>query len=261
MPHRFEPEAYPPPAPASREVREFPFRAYKRAIPGLVDLGGRWKLVLRGHFMGGFYEPSASAAVCLLNAKHTPPDPSCPCGFYALSSYPDIATLRFSGARATPSVISSAVLVVDLHGTVVEGTRGFRASHQTVAEIQLDRFCVFCERPASFLGILDDLKLNSPDDDTMVAPLVSLCRRHTFRSSTVFTLESIAELAAVPVVWGRHAPLPHVSVPLLRPAVLPRWAYHVTQRLPWVHPWKLVRRQRVLTALAAVAALAALFVL
>jgi hypothetical protein len=76
-------------------------------------------------------------------SPHDAPDLGCSCGFYA---YKDRAPATELLATRPPisRLFGTALLEVDLAGTVIEFDRGFRASHQRVLGVQIPHWCVPC---------------------------------------------------------------------------------------------------------------------
>jgi hypothetical protein len=76
-------------------------------------------------------------------SPHPAPDLSCSCGFYAFKDVADAAELLAS-RPPVGRLFGTALLEVDLAGTVIEFDRGFRAAHQRVLGVQLPHWCLPC---------------------------------------------------------------------------------------------------------------------
>jgi hypothetical protein len=74
---------------------------------------------------------------------HGAPDLSCSCGFYAYQQRAP-ATDLLASRPPISRLFGTALLEVDLGGTVIEFDRGFRASRQRVLGVQVPRWCVSC---------------------------------------------------------------------------------------------------------------------
>jgi hypothetical protein len=76
-------------------------------------------------------------------AVHAVPDLGCTCGFYAYKRAENAVDLL--AARPPVSrLFGTALLDVDLAGTVIEFHRGFRSGQQRVLGVQVPRWCVPC---------------------------------------------------------------------------------------------------------------------
>jgi hypothetical protein len=76
-------------------------------------------------------------------ADHDVPDLGCTCGFYAYKRREPAIEL-LAGRPPVSRLLGTALLEVDLAGTVVEFQRGFRAGGQRVLGVQVPRWCVPC---------------------------------------------------------------------------------------------------------------------
>lgn len=78
-----------------------------------------------------------------LPPPHQAPDLGCSCGFYAFKDVADAAEL-LSTRPPVGRLFGTALLEVDLAGTVIEFDRGYRAGRQRVLGVELPRWCVAC---------------------------------------------------------------------------------------------------------------------
>jgi hypothetical protein len=114
--------------------------------------------VFLGLTVGGRYASEATATCEVLDgtlppprrwwrrrmpAPHTAPDLGCSCGFYAFRSR-ERALALLADRPPVSRLFGTALLEVDLAGTVVEFDRGYRASHQRVLGVAVPPWCVPC---------------------------------------------------------------------------------------------------------------------
>jgi hypothetical protein len=120
--------------------------------PG-TDAGG-----FLGLTVGGRYGSSTTASCEVLSgalapprrwgrrprpAPHDVPDLGCSCGFYAYNAR-EVATKLLAARPPVSRLFGTALLEVDLGGTVIEFERGFRASQQRVLGVRVPRWCLPC---------------------------------------------------------------------------------------------------------------------
>lgn len=132
-------------------------------------------------------------------ANHPAPAPGCGCGFYSLRE-PESALARpfLDAASRRPHDV---LLRVALSGTVVESTRGWRASHQTVRQVFVSPRCHrgSCDVPPSMLLPSAVVTLDTVGRWMRLLPV---CSRHS-------------ELVFAPVAHpGLSAPPPPPPVPM-----------------------------------------------
>jgi hypothetical protein len=179
-----------------------------------------------GLTVGGLYTSDAEACCEVLDgrlppprrwgrrvppAPHLAPELSCTCGFYTfreLSAAIDLLAERPPASR----LFGTALLDVDLAGTVIEFDRGFRASHQRVLGVQVPRWCVPCaadgdarraERVAGYAGDRLETGLRSE------VPRVPSAYRLAVAVHHAALLERLQGRAALRPVCDRHTPRPN----------------------------------------------------
>ena len=111
-----------------------------------------------GLTLGGLYDSDAIASCEVLDGTlppprrwgrrappppHEAPDLGCSCGFYAFKRDAD-ATELLASRPPVSRLFGTALLEVDLAGTVVDFDHGFRASVQRVLGVQIPQVCLPC---------------------------------------------------------------------------------------------------------------------
>jgi hypothetical protein len=140
-------------------------------------------------------------------APHGVPDLACTCGFYALKER--APALELLSARPPISrLFGTALLEVDLAGTIIEFQRGFRASDQRVLGVRVPPWCLPCAadgelRPAARLAGL----ANRPLAASLGAeiPRLPLADRAAVMAHHVSLLDRLAGRAALRPVCDGHA--------------------------------------------------------
>ncbi len=163
----------------------------------------------RPHILDIRYEVDSQAACATYSAldgvpPHSPPAQDCTCGFYAVKDHEEASSMTFAGASMAPDHGSSILLNVQLYGTVIEGTKGFRGSHQRVLSVDLDPGCVVCGRPATKLV---PSKLFQMSSQLRWSICDSVCDRHTPPDVATFMPSHVASSLRIDVGWGMHRPV------------------------------------------------------
>lgn len=124
-------------------------------------------------------------AFCGAGQRHPAPDPGCGCGFYSVP----LDLPLFNQSRN-----DLFEMLVELSGTVVEHTRGFRAYHQRVLEIRLPR-CQDCGERRDRVSYLT--KTGQVMDSVHLA-----CRPYVreLHGVEVMSLEDATRVLGVPLV-------------------------------------------------------------
>lgn len=212
-----------PPMNLPRRTADEPFRGYKYALPVM----NRGRMVFRPMFNPGTYGVEADASCTLLQYATTNwpgrkvttivgdrphiaiPDPGCTCGFYAWSRRPWTVAMRRRDAvnrwrmrRKNEVLPSAAVLDVEMLGTVVVCSRGYRASRQRVMRVLMDQRCACCRRLA--VGFYAGTFVSNGH-----AVIVSTCGR---RMPVTATIEDLRNRCGTEVVWDE-----------MRKPLLTRW--------------------------------------
>jgi hypothetical protein len=73
---------------------------------------------------------------------HAIPDPRCSCGIYAAASVDDAATFFDGRGAGTPSELYRVIGQVSLWGSVIQGGRGWRASHAYPTRLYVPARCL-----------------------------------------------------------------------------------------------------------------------
>jgi hypothetical protein len=161
-------------APLPSETRSGVDRPRGYKVAKLVAVADADRAGFLGLTLGGLYDADAPAVCEVLAGSvpprrrwgrrarppdHTAPDLGCTCGFYAYQLR-EPATELLAGRPPVSRLLGTALLEVDLAGTVIEFQRGFRAGRQRVLGVQVPRWCVPCAangeaRRAERLGGLD----------------------------------------------------------------------------------------------------------
>lgn len=122
--------------PAELDLEDI--RAWKVAN---VDAGGVFHGVVRGTYAAD------DMSVCgRTKGAHPAPQLRCTCGFYAFKS-------RSKALEMWEDTLATALLEVDLYGTIVEHERGFRAQSQVVLALHLPTRCRHCLRVADGVSV------------------------------------------------------------------------------------------------------------
>ena len=132
--------------PESR--RDEPLRAWKRAQVLLRGDGPEVRFA--GTVRSGL--PYRADDVFHCDRGHRRLDPSCTCGFYALPAREAVP----------PSVVSTAVLEVELEGLVVRHRSYLRAERQRVRVVTFDGWCSYCTQPATAVAGVPSLWAELP---------------------------------------------------------------------------------------------------
>jgi hypothetical protein len=126
--------------------RETTIRAYKRA--GIALRHGNAALI--GPVSGVRLDIDHDTAICLPafgpagKPRHlgaTSPQVACTCGFYAVETLADVTLWPLAHTVAR---IGTATLEVELFGRVIRHQYGYRAEHQRILSVILDRTCMVC---------------------------------------------------------------------------------------------------------------------
>jgi hypothetical protein len=143
-------------------------------------------------------------------APHAAPDLGCTCGFYAFKEAGAAVDLLAERPPAS-RLFGTALLEVDLAGTVIEFDRGFRAHRQRVLGVQVPRWCVPCAadgeaqragRVAGYAGRRLETGLRSE------VPRVPSAYRLAVAVHHVSLLERLGGRAALRPVCDEHTPRP-----------------------------------------------------
>jgi hypothetical protein len=117
-------------------------------------------------------------------------DPACSCGFYALPA-PDAVPL---------SVVSTAVLEVELEGLVVRHRSYLRAERQRVRVITFNGWCSYCTAPATVVAGVPSLWAELPRPWVRAVPV---CPAHRRLFAVVATDRQLALATGADVRWDR----------------------------------------------------------
>ena len=117
-------------------------------------------------------------------------DPDCSCGFYALPGRADIP----------PSVVTTAVLEVELEGLVVRHRSCLRAERQRVRTVTFDGWCSYCTGRATGLAGVRSLWGELPVPWLRAVPV---CASHARLFSVVTTVAQLAAATGADVRWDR----------------------------------------------------------
>ena len=117
-------------------------------------------------------------------------DPSCSCGFYALPS-----------PLAVPeSVVTTAVLEVELEGQVVRHRSFLRAERQRVRVVTFNGWCSYCTGLATVVAGVPSLWAELPQPWLRAVPV---CGRHLRLFPVVATDRQLAFATGAEVRWDR----------------------------------------------------------
>lgn len=133
-------------------------------------------------------------AVCR-TSHHTPPDPRCSCGFYALKERAPIRDGEHAGFAPR---LSDVMLRVRLSGSVVEGERGLRASHQTVERVEMPALCTWggCDRtPTRLYASSETAAINLSGRWVRLHPICGSCSPD--RDAITLDLKRLPDLSGV----------------------------------------------------------------
>jgi len=110
---------------------------------------------------------------------HEPPAEHCKCGFYALDDKKRILRGDYAGHVPRPH---NVVLAVALYGTVIQGTRGWRASRQRVRRIEVANRCAHprCGGEVVAVAVGEVAAINTAGKWMRLVPV---CAEHTRTSS------------------------------------------------------------------------------
>lgn len=182
-------------AAAAESEDALPFRGWRAA--GLVALiaadGSVRQLAFESLNQPDIFGVEADA-ICR-QRFHRAPAESCSCGFYALADRNQILSGTFSGALSRDH---NVILSVAMSGLVVEGTRGLRASHQTVTGVEVASRCTFCPNPTTHLTPSSPL-FTVPDGRWFT--LIPVCGKHLPRNVPQLRgmpLEEVEERLGIP---------------------------------------------------------------
>jgi hypothetical protein len=118
-------------------------------------------------------------------------DPACSCGFYALPSM-----------QAVPeSVVTTAVLEVELEGLVVRHRSCLRAERQRVRVVTFDGWCSYCVAPATVVAGVPSLWAELPPPWLRAVPV---CPTHGSQFPVVATDRQLALATGAEVRWDRE---------------------------------------------------------
>ena len=135
--------------------------------------------------------PYRADDVFLCERGHRRLDPACTCGFYALPSH----------AAVPPSVVSTAVLEVELEGLVVRHRSFLRAERQRVRTITFNGWCSYCTGPATVVAGVPSLWAELPQPWVRAVPV---CSAHRRLFSVVATDRQLALATGADVRWDRE---------------------------------------------------------
>ncbi|HEX2192004.1 MAG TPA: hypothetical protein VHH09_02335 [Acidimicrobiales bacterium] len=121
---------------------------------------------------------------------HRRVDPACSCGFYAL---PDRLALP-------ASVMTTAVLEVELEGRVVRHRTCLRAERQRVSLVTFEGWCAYCTGEASVLAGVRSSWPALPDPWLRAVPV---CTRHRRLFPLTVTQGQLALATGARVTWDR----------------------------------------------------------
>lgn len=161
----------------------------------------------RCEVLDGGLPPPRSWGRRVVPPPHTAPDLGCSCGFYAFKEL-GTATELLSTRPPVGRLFGTALLAVDLAGTVIEFDRGYRASHQRVLGAELPPWCLPCaaggkaERARQVLGVAG-LRLQAGLDGEV--PRLSSAYRLAVIVHHAALLERLAGRAALRPVCDHHA--------------------------------------------------------
>ena len=166
--------------------RTEPVRAWKRAqvLLPLEGDGVRFTGTVRADL------PYRSDDVFCCERGHRFLDPQCSCGFYALEDR----------ARLPPSLVTTAVLEVDLEGLVVRHETCLRAERQRIRAVTFDGWCSYCTEAAAALAGVRSLWGELPPGWLRAVPV---CAGHAGLFTVVMTTRQLALAGEVPVGWDR----------------------------------------------------------
>jgi hypothetical protein len=137
---------------------------------------------------------------------HTAPELRCSCGFYAFTDVADAAEL-LSTRPPVGRLFGTALLEVDLAGTVVEFDRGYRGARQRVLGVELPHWCVPCaaegaaEPARRVLGLAGSRLAAGLEDET---PRLSSVYRLAVIVHHAALLQRLDGRAALRPVCDRH---------------------------------------------------------
>ncbi len=117
-------------------------------------------------------------------------DPACSCGFYAVEER----------SQLRPSVVTTAVLEVELEGLVVRHRSCLRAERQRVRAVTFDGWCSYCIGTAQLLAGVPSLWGDLPAGWLRGVPV---CARHARLFATLATEERLADVTGAEVRWDR----------------------------------------------------------
>lgn len=118
-------------------------------------------------------------------------DPACSCGFYALPTL----------AAVPQSVVSTAVLEVELEGLVVRHRSFLRAERQRVLTITFNGWCSYCTEPATVVAGVPSLWAELPRPWVRAVPV---CPTHRRLFAVVATDRQVALATGADVRWDRE---------------------------------------------------------
>lgn len=117
-------------------------------------------------------------------------DPTCSCGFYALPS-----------AEAVPeSVVTTAVLEVELEGLVVRHRSCLRAERQRVRVVTFNGWCSYCTGRATVVAGVPSLWAELPQPWLRAVPV---CAQHRRLFTVVASQRQLALATGAEVRWDR----------------------------------------------------------
>ncbi len=119
-------------------------------------------------------------------------DPACSCGFYALAD-----------RWAVPaSVVTTAVLEVELEGRVVRHRACLRAERQLVRSVTFDGWCSYCTGEAS---VVAGVRSSWPQLPAPWLRTVPVCASHRPLFPVAVTPRQLARMTGADVGWDRSS--------------------------------------------------------
>ena len=185
-------------------LRDEPVRAWKRAQVLLRD--DSFEVRFAGTVR--FELPYRADDVFRCQRGHRRLDPGCSCGFYALAER----------SQVPDSVVTTAVLEVELEGRVVRHRSCLRAERQRVRVVTFDGWCSYCVRGAVALAGVGTQWPRLPEPWLRAVPV---CATHQELFPVLATERDLTAAIGVEVGWDRSSES-RASRSLRRASHLPR---------------------------------------
>lgn len=158
-------------------------RGWKTATIGLQD----GEVLFTGVFKGTY--GAEAVATCELGKDHPAPRADCTCGFHVYHE-------KERARRKQRQCATSALLEVELYGTVVEHEYGARGEEQSILAVHVDPRCTRCTRRAAGL-VAQDRR-----EQTVLVPSCERCSCDRY----LWTLPELAQKCGTEVRWGELPP-------------------------------------------------------